>query len=119
MKQGCSDLRYGRIVYAWIADRNGYKKLRPAIVLTDTSGTDEVVDIVVIAISTTFPEPPPDNCVLLPWHPAGRSRTELRKRSAAVVDWLAILRDDDIVALGGLVPEKTMRRIQEKLAELS
>jgi hypothetical protein len=50
-------LRYGRIVFAWIADQRGFSS--PALVLTPDDLIDDSASIVVAAITTTFPEPPP------------------------------------------------------------
>jgi hypothetical protein len=73
----------------------------------------------VVAVTMTFANPPPSDCVPIPWHPRGHPVTQLRQRSAAVVSWLASIESSDIVGFGGNVPEKTMRQIQTKLARLS
>ena len=112
-------LRYGRIVYAWIEDRNGHAKLRPALILTPTQEITTTGSLVLAAITTTFPDPPPAFCIELPWHPAGRVGTALRRRSAAVLNWLATINPDDVVGFGGDVPIRLMISIQGRLAELS
>jgi hypothetical protein len=100
-------IRQGRIVYAWISDRNGHTKLRPAIVMTPDDEIGSAAALVVMAITTTFSEPPPWECVPLPWHPRKHPVTHLHKRSAAVVSWLSSLRDEGIIGYGGDVPQRT------------
>jgi mRNA-degrading endonuclease toxin of MazEF toxin-antitoxin module len=113
-----SPLRYGRIIYAWISDRNGNAKLRPALVLTPDREIESDVEIVVVAITTTFTAPAPSFCVELPWHPAGRVGTKLTRRSAAVVNWLATISGDDVVGYGGDVPASVMNIIQQRQRDL-
>jgi mRNA-degrading endonuclease toxin of MazEF toxin-antitoxin module len=115
MAIGKPALRYGRIIYAWIADHNGHAKLRPALILTPTGQISEHGPIIVAAITTTFPDPPPANCVQLPWHPGGRAVTRLRQRSAAVVNWLSSIESGQVVGFGGDVPTRVMNAIQQKL----
>jgi mRNA-degrading endonuclease toxin of MazEF toxin-antitoxin module len=110
-----SSLRYGRIVYAWIPDRHGYKKLRPAVVLTSNEEIPAVEEFAVVAVTTTFTDPPPQFCAPLPWHPRGHPVTKLTKRSAAVCNWVAALKEDEIVGFGGDVPAKTMRLIEDRM----
>jgi mRNA-degrading endonuclease toxin of MazEF toxin-antitoxin module len=112
-------IRYGRIVYAWVSDRNGYAKLRPALILTPDVSLDSASPIVAAAITTTFPEPPDRHCVKLPWHPSGRVSTGLRQRSAVVTNWLATISPGDVVGYGGDVPRRIMDDIQRKLTELN
>ncbi len=111
-------IRYGRIVYAWIEDRRGHAKLRPALVLTPDSEIRPGDSISVAAITTTFTDPPPSYFVPLPWHPAGRVGTALKRRSAAVCNWLATIHPADVVGYGGDVPARLMVEIQRTIAEL-
>jgi hypothetical protein len=114
-----SAIRHGRIVYAWIKDRTGHGKLRPALVLAEDDQISPHDELTVIAITTTFADPPPLFCVALPWHPRGHPVTRLHQRSAAVVNWLSLIHFSDVVGYGGDVPSKTMRLIEQKLDELS
>ncbi len=109
-------IRSGRIVFTWIEDRNGYAKLRPAVIISQDFHSGD--PLVVMAITTTFPDPPPEFCVALPWHPRGHPITRLHQRSAAVVNWLAKIFPDDIIGYGGDVPGKIMRIIREKLDQI-
>ena len=112
-------IRYGRIVYAWVSDSNGFAKLRPALVVTTDELIEQSTPIVAAAITTTFPEPPSPHCVKLPWHPSGRVSTGLRQRSAAVTNWLTTISPSDVVGYGGDVPRRIMDEIQRKLTELN
>jgi mRNA-degrading endonuclease toxin of MazEF toxin-antitoxin module len=110
-----SSVRYGRIVYAWIPDRHGFRKLRPAVVVLNDDEIASGGELIVAAITTTFTDPPPEFCVPLPWHPRGHPVTKLTKRSAAVCNWVAAIDMDLIVGFGGDVPAKVMQLIENKL----
>ena len=115
MASAAPPIRYGRLIYTWINDRNGYGKLRPAVIITPDDEIAEATPLVVMAVTTTFPDPPPAACVALPWHPNTHPVTRLRQRSAAVVDWLARIEPGDITGFGGDGPRKTMYQIEAKL----
>ncbi|MEA2709002.1 MAG: mRNA interferase MazF [Phycisphaerales bacterium] len=103
-------IRYGRIVFAWIEDRNGYGKLRPAAILTSDEEIPDAEKLVVAAITTTFADPPPPFCVPIPWHPRGHPVTHLNQRSAVVTNWLAMLATDNVVGFAGDVRENNAAR---------
>jgi hypothetical protein len=109
------ELRRGRIIWATIRDHNGVPKQRPLIVITATDDIRSDEPFEVMAVSTTFPDPPPDECVLLPWHPTGKSITGLRRRSAAVTDWIDAIRPTDVVEYGADVPPTIMFDILDRL----
>ncbi|HEX3355701.1 MAG TPA: type II toxin-antitoxin system PemK/MazF family toxin [Tepidisphaeraceae bacterium] len=111
-------LRRGRIVWATVSDARGHQKQRPLIILTATDEIREDEPLQAMAVSTTFPDPAPKDHVELPWHPAGRAMTKLRKRSAAVLSWIVEVDSADIVELHGDVPGKVMLEILERLAGL-
>ncbi|MDB5293243.1 MAG: hypothetical protein JWL69_4484 [Phycisphaerales bacterium] len=111
------ELRRGRIVWATVRDRNGIKKRRPAIILTATDDIREDEPLVVMAVTTTFADPPPADHVPLPWDPQGRTLTKLRKRSGAVLSWIAEVLPNDIVECHGDVPVPLMTRILKSLDE--
>jgi len=75
-------------------------------------------DLTVIALTTTFTNPPPDFCLPVAWHPRGHPVTRLQQRTAAVVNWLSRIRPTDIVGFGGEVPSKTLQKILAKLEEI-
>lgn len=113
------DLRLGRIVWANIKDPRGAIKLRPAIVITRTDEIDSDKPLTVMAVSTSYPSPPPPGHIELPWNPDRRKvGTRLAKRCAAVINWLATLTPDQIEEFAGDVPPKLMIKILEQLAEL-
>jgi mRNA-degrading endonuclease toxin of MazEF toxin-antitoxin module len=106
-------LRYGGIVWARVMDRNGIRKERPCIVMTPTARISREQPLLVVAITTTFADPPPKWHVALPWHPDPRRvGTGLARRSAAVVNWLDTIRVDDVLDVKGSVPPAVMRRIE-------
>jgi mRNA-degrading endonuclease toxin of MazEF toxin-antitoxin module len=109
------ELRRGRIVWAVLRDRHGNAKRRPAVVLTPTADIRDDAPLIVVAVTTTFPDPPPDDCVPLPWHPAGRVLTKLRQRSAAVISWIAEMNADDVLDFAGDVPVKVMMEILKRI----
>jgi mRNA-degrading endonuclease toxin of MazEF toxin-antitoxin module len=111
-----SDLRYGRIVEATFTDHNGFQKQRPAIILTPTEQITVGGQVVLMAITTTFADPPPADHIPLPWNPDSRRvSTRLARRSAAVVNWLAVVTTHDILGVRGQVPTPHMARIQQEL----
>ncbi|HWB52697.1 MAG TPA: type II toxin-antitoxin system PemK/MazF family toxin, partial [Tepidisphaeraceae bacterium] len=109
-------IRHGRIIFCWIKDHNGHAKLRPAVIVSQDIRPAGL--LVVMAITTTFSDPPPEFCIALPWHPREHPVTRLRKRSAAVVNWLATISSDDIIGFGGDVPKGIMQIIREKLDQI-
>ena len=115
MPQQQARLRRGRILFAAVRDRNGYTKQRPCLVLTPTDkiGPDE--PLVVMAITTTFKVPPPEDCVELPWHPRGHPVTRLHKRSAAVIGWYDEIAVADVLGYAGDVPPKIMLDILDRV----
>jgi mRNA-degrading endonuclease toxin of MazEF toxin-antitoxin module len=111
-----SQLRYGRIIWGELKDRNGFRKQRPGIVVTPTAHIETDTPLVIVCVTTSFSEPPPVGHVLLPWNSDPRRvRTRLARRSAAVVDWLETLYPDEVLSVGGDVPASLMRAIQQQL----
>ena len=118
MAHRLSDLRRGRIIWAILRDHNGFAKNRPAIIITRTEDIDLHAALEVMAITTSFPSPALANHIELPWHPQGKTRTRLRRRSAAVVNWLDEVNTDEILELQGDVPPALMLQILERLDQL-
>src|SRR3954470_12541514 len=105
-------LRRGRIVWATVRDRHGFIKHRPVVILTPTEQIDpDGGKLEVMAITTSYLDPPPAGHIELPWHPRGHARTKLNRRSAAVVTWLDSIGVDDVEGFGGDVPTKVMIEI--------
>ena len=106
----------GRIIWVEIADANGHRKLRPAVVVTPTDRIMSSPLIDVVAITSRLDEPLPDDCVLLPWHAQGYPRTRLNRKCAAVCTWLAQVSESDIKDMAGIVPEAAMQAILKRIA---
>ena len=114
-----SELRYGRLIWAVLKDRNGYRKLRPAVILTPTREISDTEPFVVAAVTTTFADPPPLDHVELPWNADPRRvSTRLARRSAAVVSWLEVVYSDEVEDVAGDVPSRTMQRVQAALRSI-
>jgi mRNA-degrading endonuclease toxin of MazEF toxin-antitoxin module len=115
MARDAGRLEQGQIVWAEVLDRAGNPKKRPLVIVTST---DEIVldtPIVAVAISTTFPDPAPDDHVELPWHSRAHPATRLARRSAAVCTWLVELRSSDIKEVKGFVPTATLLEVLKRL----
>lgn len=87
------------------------------LVLSDLQAQHERRFYLCAAISTTFPEPPPAINVALPWHPAGSASTGLRKRSAAILDWVREMPPAAILRREGFIQSALLRHIYERLEE--
>jgi len=98
-----------------VRDRNGVLKQRPVIILTATADVRADEPVEVMAITTTFRDPPPADHLELPWHPRGITSTQLRQRSAAVLSWITQIHPNDIIRLHGDVPPKLMLEILERI----
>ncbi len=109
--------RRGDVIIANINDEQGRNpKERPALILSSTEDIAAGWPIVVCAITTTYPEPPPVKYVPLPWSADGSATTRLRRRSAAVPAWAAIIDEGDILATYGYVRASTLNDILMSLS---
>jgi mRNA-degrading endonuclease toxin of MazEF toxin-antitoxin module len=107
-------------VWANVKDTRGYRKTRPCIIVTPSEEIRIDEPIAMIAVTTTFPDPPPDDHVPLPYHPDPRRvRTGLARRSAAVVSWLVSAYADETGDVIGDVPRATMHEVQRRLGKSS
>lgn len=111
-------LQLGRIVWAEIADANGIRKLRPAVIVTPSDRIIPAAPLDVIAVTSRVPEPLPTDHVLLPWHAQGHPRTGLNRKCAAVCTWVARIRHGDIREVAGVVPGTVMLEILSKVTAL-
>jgi mRNA-degrading endonuclease toxin of MazEF toxin-antitoxin module len=111
-------LELGRIIWADLPSSDGTStKRRPAVIVTFTEEiTADDPSFLVVAATTKFTEPLPDDHVLLPWHRHGKVRTQLRQPTAAVCTWLFELRESDIQKYGGIVPPDVMLEIAKIVA---
>lgn len=112
------ELQQGSVVSAEVADPRGLVKRRPVLIITPT---DEIVlngTIVALAITTTFPDPPESNQVLLPWHSSGYCPTGLRRRSAVVCDWAVPIRPSQVKSVTGFLPTKYLLEVMSRRQQL-
>src|SRR5437588_2258078 len=108
-------VRFGQIVWAEMADANGIRKVRPAVVVTPSDRLKEPGPFEVVAVSSQIPQPLPADHVLLPWHSQGHPRTGLNRKCAAVCTWLARILPTDVQSVSGLVPDPIMQTILAKI----
>lgn len=109
-------LHLGRIIWAEIADTNGIRKRRPAIIVTPTDRISATTPLDVVAVTSRLQEPLPEDHVLLPWHAQGHPRTRLNRPCAAVCSWIARIRQDDIQDFAGVVPVQLMLLVLSKVS---
>ena len=110
-----SPIRFGQIIWAEIADLNGIRKARPAVVITPDDEIKPSGPLEVIAITSFLPQPLPDDHVLLPWHAQRHPRTGLKRKCAAVCSWSAKITEKDVQSTVGLVPDPLMLEIMAKV----
>ncbi len=112
-------IEQGSIVWAWVEPPRGKRKKRPNVILTATGEIILDQPIVAAPITHTFTDPPPRECVPIPWHRRGHPSTRLHVRSAAVCGgWGPTeLRPSDVVSVEGFLPTKyliqVLRRVEE------
>jgi len=109
-------LQLGSVVWAEIADANGIRKLRPAIVVTPTDRISDTGPLHVVAVTSRLSEPLPSDHVILPWHPKGHPRTGLNRRCAAVCTWIAEIQAADVREVGGMTPGSVLVDVLRRIA---
>jgi hypothetical protein len=102
-------LEQGLIVWAEVADANGFRKARPGIIVSAPHERSEKLEndkleYDVVAITSRIPDPLPDDYILLPWHPNRHPRTGLNRKCAAVCSWVRTITLADIHDFAGVVP---------------
>lgn len=108
--------RLGSVVWASVEDAQGFRKRRPAVIVTPITGKAAAgQNVRVAAVTTRLPDPLPEDHVLLPWDAHGTARSGLRRKCAAVASWLIEVRVDDLEVVGVLPPTV----IDELLAKIS
>jgi hypothetical protein len=81
-----SEIRCGSIVWAVVRDHHGFRKRRPVIILTPDDEISEDQPLAIMAITTTYPDPPERDQIELSWNADRRKvGTGLARRSAAVL----------------------------------
>jgi mRNA-degrading endonuclease toxin of MazEF toxin-antitoxin module len=90
----------------------------PALVLTPTAEIRPDGNVTLVAITGSTNATPAEAQVELPWHPQGRTATQLTKPSVAVCTWVFTRPVSSIQAYGGIVPDRQMLQILEKINAL-
>jgi mRNA-degrading endonuclease toxin of MazEF toxin-antitoxin module len=112
------DVSQGDIVWVAVADRAGKNpKCRPAVVVTPDDEIEEDGNVVVVAATSSFTKPLPDNVVELPWHRGRHPVTGLYVPCVVICDWLTEVSVSDIVNVGGRVPGAHLARILARVPE--
>jgi hypothetical protein len=104
------------VVWAELQDANGFRKVRPAVVVTATADIAAGGCLRVLAITTRLPNPLPDDHVLLPWDRQGIARSGLRRKCAAVTSWLAGIAVGDVQQVVGILPPAVIDELLAKVA---
>jgi mRNA-degrading endonuclease toxin of MazEF toxin-antitoxin module len=106
----------GSVIWAELVDANGFRKVRPGVVVTATADIAAGQPVRVVAITTRLPQPLPDDHVMLPWNRQGTARSGLRRKCAAVASWQVEIPVADVRQVVGILPPAT---IGELLAKIS
>lgn len=106
----------GSVVWAELEDANGFRKVRPAVVITATADIAAGKPVRVVSITTRLPNPLPDDHVLLPWDRQGKARSGLRRRCAAVASWQAEIPVSDVQQVVGILPPAVIGELLSKVA---
>lgn len=106
----------GSVVWVELADTNGFRKVRPAVVVSATADITAGRPVRVVAITTRLPTPLPDDHVLLPWDRQGKARSGLRRKCAAVTTWLAEIPVSDVREIVGLLPSAVITAVLAKIS---
>ena len=105
----------GSVVWVELADANGFRKVRPAVVVSATTDIAAGQPVRVVAITTRLPTPLPDDHVLLPWDRQGKARSGLRRKCAAVATWLAEIPLSDVREIVGFLPPAVIAEVLAKV----
>lgn len=109
-------IQQGSIVWVKVKDQAGRNpKCRPAVVVTPSAEIVPGETIVVVAATSSFSRPLPQNQVALPWQHGKHPQTGLYKECIAVCDWLVEIDQSQIVELVGVCPSSTLSAILSKL----
>lgn len=103
----------GTVLWALnVPDDNGYIKNRPAVVVVDFHDTDDLA--VCVAITTSFPDPPPASSIVLPYSRSKKCGTGLFEECVAKCDWIVEVSVDDIDHRIGHLPSPHLKKIIEQ-----
>jgi mRNA-degrading endonuclease toxin of MazEF toxin-antitoxin module len=105
----------GSVIWAEVADGNGVRKLRPAVVVSPSADIAAGRPVRVVAITTRLPKPLPADHVLLPWDRQGVARSGLRRKCAAVATWIVEIAGSDVRQIVGLLPPVVISELLDKI----
>jgi len=111
-------LQLGSVVWAELDDPNGYRKMRPGVVVTPTADIHAGKPVRVVAITSRLPNPLPDDYVLLPWDRQGKARSGLRRRCAAVASWHVKIPVGALQEEVGILPPQAMGELLTKISAI-
>ncbi len=97
-----SNLLPGRIIRAEIIDRNGYKKERPAVIVSPVP-TDDDSTFIVFALTTRFEKPHPPNEVFLEADPERTRGTWVKKDCIVACWWANEITRKDVIETAGMI----------------
>jgi hypothetical protein len=103
---------------AEVPDANGFRKLRPVVVVTPTADISTGRPLDVVAVTTRLPTPLPEDHVPLPWDREGKARSGLRRKCAAVAGWPARIATGDVQEVIGVLPGAVIKELLAKIAAL-
>jgi mRNA-degrading endonuclease toxin of MazEF toxin-antitoxin module len=109
-------LQLGSVVWAELEDANGFRKNRPAVVVTSSADIASEKALRVVAITTRLEKPLPKDHLLLPWDPQGKARSGLRRKCAAVASWQAHIPVEDVKQVVGMLPASMIAELLAKMA---
>ena len=105
------------ILASQVPDQNGVNpKDRPVLLLIDFEDTH--ADAYGVAISHTFPHPPPATSIVLPYQRQGNCQTGLSSPSVAVCDWPVIVGKADVIRQMGKCPPLPLNAVLAQLPKL-
>jgi hypothetical protein len=107
----------GNLIWTELEDANGFRKVRPAVIVTSTADIAAGHKLRVVAVTTSLPDPLPDDHILLPWDRQGKARSGLKRKCAAVTSWQADITKADVREIVGILPPAVIDRLLAKIAE--
>jgi mRNA-degrading endonuclease toxin of MazEF toxin-antitoxin module len=99
--------------------QNRNPKCRPAVIVTPTEEIRPDGDVVHVAITGSVNAVPAEMQVVLPWQAQGRTKTRLTKPSVAVCNWIFTSPVSNIQNYGGIVPDRQLLQILDKINALA
>jgi mRNA-degrading endonuclease toxin of MazEF toxin-antitoxin module len=104
------------VIWAELEDENGFRKVRPAVIISATEDIAAGQAVRIVAITTRLPKPLPNDHVLLPWDREGKARSGLRRPCAAVATWVAEIAVDEVQQVVGILPPTVISELLAKVA---